>query len=117
MADGLLGEIVARKRIDVAARLGGGAPAARPTRRSLRAALARPGARFVMEVKKVSPSAGALRPGADPAEIASAYRDDNSAADGRPTLMPAIIDAVRARASVGEVADVLRQEWGAFVPA
>ena len=74
MADGLLGEIVARKRIDVAARLGGGAPAARPTRRSLRAALARPGARFVMEVKKVSPSAGALRPGADPAEIASAYR-------------------------------------------
>ena len=50
-------------------------------------------------------------------EISSAYRDDNSAADGRPTLMPAIIDAVRARASVGEVADVLRQEWGAFVPA
>jgi methylmalonyl-CoA mutase N-terminal domain/subunit len=31
--------------------------------------------------------------------------------------MPAIIDAVRARASVGEIADVLRAEWGAFVPA
>jgi indole-3-glycerol phosphate synthase/phosphoribosylanthranilate isomerase len=60
MAD-LLAAILARKRADVAARLGGGAVlGARPTRRSLRAALARPGARFIMEVKKASPSAGAL---------------------------------------------------------
>jgi indole-3-glycerol phosphate synthase / phosphoribosylanthranilate isomerase len=71
MAD-LLAAIVARKRIDVAARLGGASLAAVPTRRSLKAALARPGARFVMEVKKASPSAGRLS-GADAATQARAY--------------------------------------------
>ena len=70
---GILGEIVARKRQDVAARLAGRTFAAAPTRRGLRAALARPGARFVMEVKKASPSAGAIRLGVDPAEQAGAY--------------------------------------------
>jgi indole-3-glycerol phosphate synthase/phosphoribosylanthranilate isomerase len=73
-AGGVLGEIVARKRVDVAARLAGGAPLAEPTRRSLRAALARPGARFIMEVKKASPSEGAIREGADPAAQALAYK-------------------------------------------
>src|SRR5690349_15353571 len=71
---GVLGEIVTRKRRDVAARLGGGVPAAEPTGRSLRAALAKPGGRFVMAVKKTAPWAGALRPGADPAVLARAYR-------------------------------------------
>ena len=56
MAEGVLASIVERKRRDVAARLGGGTFAAQPTQRSLRAALARPGARFIMEVKKASPS-------------------------------------------------------------
>lgn len=54
MAD-VLARIVARKRLEVAARLTGPV-AAEPTRLSLRAALARPGARFVMEVKRASPS-------------------------------------------------------------
>ncbi len=76
MADGVLGEIVRRKREDVAARLAGvglGDLAARaePSRRSLRAALARPGARFIMEVKRASPSGGTIRAGADPAAIAA----------------------------------------------
>ena len=31
-------------------------------------------------------------------------------------LMPLIIDAVRARASVGEIADALREQWGAYRP-
>jgi methylmalonyl-CoA mutase N-terminal domain/subunit len=48
--------------------------------------------------------------------IARTYRDDANIAR-RESLMPAIIDAVRARATVGEVADVLRAEWGAFTPA
>jgi methylmalonyl-CoA mutase N-terminal domain/subunit len=35
----------------------------------------------------------------------------------REPLMPLIIDAVRARASVGEIADALREEWGVYQPA
>src|SRR5690348_11259963 len=80
---GILGEIVARKRVDVAARLAGGTPFATQTRRSLRAALAKPGARFIMEVKKASPSEGAIKAKADPATQARAYA---SAADAISVL-------------------------------
>ena len=34
----------------------------------------------------------------------------------RGTLMPILIDAVRSRASVGEISDVLRAEWGTYRP-
>jgi indole-3-glycerol phosphate synthase/phosphoribosylanthranilate isomerase len=76
---GVLGDIVARKRVDVAARLAGVTledlrARAEPTPRSLKAALAAPRARFVMEVKRASPSKGVLRKAVDPAAIASAYR-------------------------------------------
>jgi indole-3-glycerol phosphate synthase/phosphoribosylanthranilate isomerase len=85
MAEGVLAEIVVRKRVDVAARLAGRSleslrAAAAPTERSLRAALARPGARFIMEVKRISPSQGALRGDVDPAAIARAYRGPADAA-------------------------------------
>jgi len=88
MVEGVLGEIVARKRIDVAQRLARRSldslrEAARPTSRSLRAALAQPGARFIMEVKRVSPSQGSLRAEVDPRAIARAYR---GAADGISVL-------------------------------
>ena len=74
-ASGILAEIVARKRVDVAARLGSFVPElAEPTRRSLKSALARPGARFIMEVKRGSPSGGAIRPAADAGVLARAYR-------------------------------------------
>ncbi len=77
MLDGMLGEIVARKRADVAARLGGVSlesmrGQAVPTSRSLHYVLARQGARFIMEVKKASPSAGMLA-AVDPAAQARAY--------------------------------------------
>ena len=39
------------------------------------------------------------------------------AKEPRTTLMPLIIDAVRARASVGEIADTLGAEWGRYRPA
>ena len=38
------------------------------------------------------------------------------AAAARPPLMPLIIDAVRARASVGEIADGLAGVWGRYAP-
>jgi len=76
---GVLGQIVARKRVDVARRMSdmtldkvrGGAA---PTCRSLQRALAKPGARFIFEVKRASPSAGPLRQSVDVAAIARAYR-------------------------------------------
>ncbi|HEV2080661.1 MAG TPA: indole-3-glycerol-phosphate synthase TrpC, partial [Allosphingosinicella sp.] len=76
---GVLGEIVARKRRDVAERLGNVSienlrARATPTKLSLGKALAKPGARFIMEVKRASPSQGTLRGDADPAALAQAYR-------------------------------------------
>ena len=75
---GILEVIVERKRRDVSARLAGSSvellrAGAEPSRRSLRAALARPGARFIMEVKRASPSQGLLSDEADPTAIAAAY--------------------------------------------
>jgi len=44
---------------------------------------------------------------------ATTYRDDAPAGE-RASLMPVIIDAVRVRASVGEIADALREAWGTY---
>ncbi|MBA3676493.1 MAG: bifunctional indole-3-glycerol-phosphate synthase TrpC/phosphoribosylanthranilate isomerase TrpF [Sphingosinicella sp.] len=75
---GILSEIVTRKRIDVAGRLEGVSlgdlrSQVLPTTRSLKAALAQPGARIVMEVKRASPSQGKLREEVDPAAVARLY--------------------------------------------
>jgi indole-3-glycerol phosphate synthase/phosphoribosylanthranilate isomerase len=106
---GVLGEIVARKRADVAARLAGVTLAdlrarAEPTRRSLKAALAAPGARFVMEVKRASPSKGVLRQAVDPAAIARAYR-------GAADAISVLTDAPYFGGSFEDLAAV-RREFG-----
>ncbi len=68
----VLHEIVERKKKDVALRKRRLEPQNRP-KRSLRAALARAGARFILEAKRRSPSAGDLRPALDAPAIVDAY--------------------------------------------
>jgi methylmalonyl-CoA mutase N-terminal domain/subunit len=40
----------------------------------------------------------------------------STAAGGSDNLVPAIMAAVRVRATVGEISDVLREQWGTFRP-
>jgi methylmalonyl-CoA mutase N-terminal domain/subunit len=35
----------------------------------------------------------------------------------RPSMMPLIIDAVKARCTIGEISSVLLAEWGAYRPS
>jgi methylmalonyl-CoA mutase N-terminal domain/subunit len=48
-------------------------------------------------------------------EAAGSYAEDDGAE--RPPLMPRVVDAVRARASVGEISDTLSAAWGIFRPS
>jgi methylmalonyl-CoA mutase N-terminal domain/subunit len=54
----------------------------------------------------------------DAGRVSAALRalSDAAKSSGAP-LMPLIIDATRARASVGEIADSLREAWGEYRPA
>jgi indole-3-glycerol phosphate synthase/phosphoribosylanthranilate isomerase len=100
MAD-VLAEIVAHKRREVAARLSGfDASGIAPTTRSLRAALSGPGARFIMEVKRASPSGHR-----SPHSVETAIRAFAGVADGVSCLTDerffggsfAALETVRAR--------------------
>ena len=48
----------------------------------------------------------------DPAAVAGALNAMRRAAEGTDNLMPAILDAVRAYATLGEMCDALRDVWG-----
>lgn len=58
-------------------------------------------------------SDGLSIPSPDYAGVAAASVKQGSA----PPLMPLVINAVRARASVGEISDALAGAWGRYVPA
>jgi indole-3-glycerol phosphate synthase/phosphoribosylanthranilate isomerase len=75
---GVLGEIASAKREELDARFAGVTldalrARARRAKRSLAAALAKPGARFILEIKLASPSEGTLRSSGDPAALARGY--------------------------------------------
>ena len=50
------------------------------------------------------------------AAVAEALAAVSAAAAGSEPLMPPILDAVRARATVGEISDALRAVWGVYRP-
>ena len=86
MISNILDRIVDTKREEVRS-LAGTGPELRsraadaPPPRGFAAALRRPGeVRLLAEVKRRSPSAGEIRPGADPAEVAHAYQQGGAAA-------------------------------------
>ena len=88
---GVLGKIAAAKRDELKARyanisLDALRAQAVPTQRSLGSVLGKNGARFILEIKKASPSEGAIRPNADPALLARGYA---GVADGLSVLCDA----------------------------
>jgi methylmalonyl-CoA mutase N-terminal domain/subunit len=53
----------------------------------------------------------------DPGRVAAALAALRDAAAGTTPLMPPILDAVRVRATLGEISDTLREVWGVYRPA
>jgi methylmalonyl-CoA mutase, N-terminal domain len=55
-----------------------------------------------------------LREQRDAAALAAALERVRAAAAADANLLPAMVDAVKALATVGEISDALRQEWGVY---
>jgi methylmalonyl-CoA mutase N-terminal domain/subunit len=77
-------------------------------------ALADEQSKRLAEVRR-SRDAGKVRVALD--ALSEASRVYATAGARRPPLMELIVDAARARASVGEIADTLRETWGEYRPA
>ncbi len=59
----------------------------------------------------------AVRAARDAARVATALAAVRAAAGTTEPLMPTILDAVRVRATLGEISDALRGVWGTYRPA
>ena len=57
---------------------------------------------------------GALKAGRDPGKLQAALGAVQAAAQSDDNLIPPMIDAVKALATLGEISDVLRGEWGTY---
>jgi methylmalonyl-CoA mutase N-terminal domain/subunit len=53
----------------------------------------------------------------DPGAVGAILEEVQQAAGTAVPLMPPIIEAVRARATLGEISDTLRGVWGVYRPA
>ncbi len=58
----------------------------------------------------------AVRAGRDSARVESALAAVRVAAKGTDPMMPPILEAVRGRATLGEISDALREVWGTYRP-
>ena len=105
MAKGVLARIEQSKRLELEARLDGVSldalrHRAMPTKLRLRVALSEPGSRFILEIKKASPSGGMIRLYADAAELARSYAgvaDALSVLTDAPFFGGSLGDLTRAR--------------------
>ena len=120
MSSDFLTKVTGERRADAEARAEAGALADAeaaiadaPPVRDFRAALSAPGLRLVAEVKRASPSAGAIAEGADPVGTARAYQSGGAAAVSvltEPTYFKGSLDDLRAvRAAVD--LPVLRKDF------
>ena len=79
------------------------------------AALAAAGAELTRDVPSrdegVVFTRAALSPGSEVSEVLARLRE---AARGDENMMPLLIEAVEAYATIGEICDVLREEWGEY---
>ncbi len=58
---------------------------------------------------------GARRSSRDAQAVATALEQLAGAAEGTENMIPSMMNAVRAEATLGEICDILRQEWGVYV--
>ena len=69
------------------------------------------------QVGRLAKVRGARDAGAHAAALAALANAAKAVKEGKAAaLMPLVIDAVRARASVGEISDTLAAAWGKYVP-